>query len=384
MTVHVSIQTAPNPGAVAIIQLVGDDVVQPISELTGRNDWLDGRFYLVNFAGIDTGLACVLRPGWAQLMPHGGPRVVQKIIDALVGTDTIPDSKANITFNANPNPRDTYPEANSDLEADILATIARAASPAAVDLLLAQTRAWEQWLEQNETERPEPADIIEQAAILDRLIDSPSVVVVGQPNVGKSTLTNRMLGRSASIVADLPGTTRDWVGGMAELTMGSTMGGSSPLTSGIAVRWLDTPGLRGSDDAIEQSAIQLANSVIHDADVLIVLRDSEIDWPNQASLSRSPDLWAVNKVDRETLTGDEPSAGLPAQFASTSDGRNADAPLLISAEMGQGVAALQACVIQLLGLAELPTNLPWAFSPFLRRELLTGDEHAIEAYVRGR
>ncbi|NJL31882.1 MAG: GTP-binding protein [Phycisphaerales bacterium] len=60
------------------------------------------------------------------------------------------------------------------------------------------------------------------------------VVVAGQPNVGKSTLMNKMLGRSASLVADLPGTTRDWVAGWVEL-------------EGVALHWMDTPGLRHTD-----------------------------------------------------------------------------------------------------------------------------------------
>ncbi len=368
MPVRAAIQTAGNPGAVAIVQIVGDNAVEPLRALTGRHEWQSGRLYLVNFADIDTGLACLISDTNAQLMPHGGPRVVQRIIEALI--------VRGVTIEADIPARQMYPEATSNLEADMLAAVARAASPAAVDQLLAQPQAWQRWFEQREDDRPEPADIIARSDQLDRLVIAPSVVVAGRPNVGKSTLTNRMLGRSASIVADLPGTTRDWVSGMAELTYQST----SPVTDGIAVRWLDTPGLRHSDDVIEQAAIQLANDVVEHADVLIALCDGEIDWPDAAALPREPDVWAVNKVDQRT--------GLVDTKVSPDMGTHADHPLLISAETGQGVTALQARVIEHLHLHKVTgdappttTNPPWAFSSHLRRALLSGDEHAIEQYI---
>ena len=130
-----------------------------------------------------------------------------------------------------------YPEAGDRLEAESLAAMARAASPAAIDLLAHQPSLWRMALRRHSAGGGHDPDhagagsltdrhrvqILGRSEVLDRLIDPSLVVVVGQPNVGKSTLTNQMLGRSVSIVADLPGTTRDWVAGLAEISGSSSI-----------------------------------------------------------------------------------------------------------------------------------------------------------------
>jgi len=225
-----------------------------------------------------------------------------------------------------------YPEAASALEADMLATMSQAASPAAIDLLAAQSRLWTRWLKEHEggrgeTDAVERERILARGDVLDRLVHPPLVVVMGRPNVGKSTLTNRLTGRTASIVADLPGTTRDWVG--AVVTLGS-----------VAVQWIDTPGVRESEDAIERSAIELSRQVIEQADVLIAMRDREVGFAAMSGLKRRPDLWLKNKVDDES-------------GALEGDGASAESPVAISALNGLGLDRLGRLVLKRLGLAEL-------------------------------
>ena len=333
-----AVMTANQPGAVGLIQLHGRDVTESLQRLTGRGDWPVGRLRLCRFADIDEGLAVLLQDGVAQLMPHGGPRVMQKLVAWLV--------ENGVEAQATPDPVAMYREANSPIEADVLHAIATAASPAAIDLLAAQPALWKAWFEnspQSEIPNPKPQ--------LAHLLTPPTVVVVGPPNVGKSTLLNRLLGRSASVVADLPGTTRDWVGGLVELTPPA----GDPRRDAVAVRWLDTPGLRTSDDTVEQSAIGLARSVIASADVLIAMRDPQQAWPPLPDMTRPPDLWVVNKVAE-------------ADHASPpGDALSQDHPLMIEALTGRGVAELTAAVFDRLGLGSIQSNQVWAFSPTLRR-----------------
>ena len=340
MTTRATLLTPRTPGAVAIIQLHGDQAASVLSKLTGKTHWPPGRLRLCGFAGIDEGLAAVMpaRPDVVQLMPHGGPRVVQRLLTHLI-------ESLGVRYDPAPDPRTVYPEAASAIEADLLDAIARAASPAAIDLLTAQPRLWRQLLADRNASAASRHAIAQHSAVLDRLVTPPTVVVVGPANAGKSTLTNRLMGRSVSIVADLPGTTRDWVGGLVELSIDNH--------SGVAVQWLDTPGLRDSDDAVEQRAIALARRVIGDAAVIVALRDPEQGWPEVSRLPRSPDLWVMNKVDD---AGDAPAddAGL-----------SPDRPLPISAERGGGVGVLERRVLERLGLADLDEQ-PWAFSPRLR------------------
>jgi tRNA modification GTPase len=384
---YVTVLTAPSPGAIAIVQLYGPGAAPLLRRITGSGDWPTGHMRLADFVGIDMGMAVLVRDGpaaLAQLMPHGGPRIVQKIVDRLM--------ELGATVEGALQARDVYPEARTDLEADMLAALALAASPAAVEMLLAQAALWRQWLCSSRAltvgESPGAADgpcesmahppgvpaisdILARSRVFDRLITPPTVVVVGRPNVGKSTLTNRMLGRAASIVADLPGTTRDWVAGLAEITNSGFPSAGSALA--VAVRWLDTPGLRISNDPIEQRAVEIARRVVSGAEVVVALRDPTLDWPDVAQMPCQPDLWAVNKCD--TLANGPPA--LPDQVAH---GLSANAPLFISAVAGTGLDELQSRILETLGLVNLRPE-PWAFSATLRSALENSDRAALHQYV---
>lgn len=347
--------TAPAPGAIALIQLHGAEARELLARLTGRANWPAGRLQRADFAGFDQGLAVALREDWAQLMPHGGGAIVRHIMQRLAELGAEVDEQ--------PVPRELYPEARSDLEADMLWTLSAAASPAAVDLLLAQPALWQQWLSAPRSQQ-DADKLLEDSRVLNHLIAPATVAVVGRPNVGKSTLGNAMIGRTASLVADLPGTTRDWVGGLAELR-------SADSTSvGIVVRWVDTPGLRrDSGDALESAAIELARDVVQHADVLIAMRDPATDWPEAQALPHQPDLWVLSKAD---LLSEQP--------ASDCRGNCADQPLPISVHSGRGLDLLRAAVLRALHLDDLRPR-PWAFSETLCQALQPLDLEQLGQYV---
>ena len=167
---------------------------------------------------------------------------------------------------------------------------------------------------------------------LNRLIDPPLVVVVGAANVGKSTLSNALFGRSMSITADVPGTTRDYTSGRIDL-------------AGLVVDWHDTPGLRETVDPIERKAIDLARSLIERADLLIALTDHESAYPQ---LSRQPDLRVFNKIDL-----------LPSPSGR---GAGGEGPICISALHGTGLAELVTTMRDhLVPPADLQHPGPWLF-----------------------
>lgn len=266
---HIMRMTAAHPGAIGIVQLWGD-VLPLIRSLAGNraDDLPVGCVKLATLGGIDDGLITRLSEHTAQLMPHGGPRVMQRLIERLIelGATTGEASTTEAKL--------LYPEAADEFEAIVMHTIAHAASPAAIDLLLHQPRVWRQrpTLTENDLARSHR---------LNRLVVPPLVVLAGPPNVGKSTLSNALLGRSMSIAIDMPGTTRDYTAARIEL-------------AGLTLIWHDTPGLRETADAIEDKAIELARSLIERADVLIAMTDPSHDWP---SLPREADLRVASKAD---------------------------------------------------------------------------------------
>ena len=323
--------TAHRPGAIAIEQLIGDS--GPIlRKLTGESDWPLGKMRLVDFGDIDSGLAVRLTEDVAQLMPHGGPRVLQRLTLRLgeLGAE-IGDADAV-------DPLKIFPEAGDRIEALALHAMARAQSPLAVELLLDQPRRWRELRNAGETLSAQDR---ERSEHLNRLIEPPVVVLAGRPNVGKSTLSNALLGRSMSIAFDLPGTTRDYTAGRIDL-------------AGLVVEWHDTPGIRATDDLIERTAIDLARRLIARADLLIAMAAPDVDWPD---LPRQPDLRVVNKTDLMTA---DANLARPAH-----EGKDA---ILVSAQTGDGLAELVAATRNaLVPPADLQSPRAWVFDPRLEQ-----------------
>lgn len=88
-----------------------------------------------------------------------------------------------------------------------------------------------------------------------------NVAIVGEPNVGKSSLLNALLHEDKAIVSDIPGTTRDVVEGDINL-------------KGVALHLLDTAGIREEGDRLENLGIQKSQKMIEEADLVIVLIDA--------------------------------------------------------------------------------------------------------------
>ncbi len=117
-------------------------------------------------------------------------------------------------------------------------------------------------------------------------------VIFGEPNVGKSSLLNHLLGFDRAIVSDIPGTTRDTIEEVINL-------------GGIALRLVDTAGVRESDDAIETQGIQRTVRQIEDADLLLEIADASQPRPAQAvhPSNHATHLLVLNKSD----LGEHPS-----------------------------------------------------------------------------
>lgn len=119
--------------------------------------------------------------------------------------------------------------------------------------------------------------------------DGISVLIVGKPNAGKSSLLNRLLNENRAIVTHIPGTTRDII----EETISF---------EGLAVRLLDTAGIRHTDDLVEQEGISRALQKIPLADLILAVFDASREFSPEDqlildSLTGCRTIAVLNKTD---------------------------------------------------------------------------------------
>lgn len=155
------------------------------------------------------------------------------------------------------------------------------------------------------------------------------IVLIGQPNVGKSSLLNRLAGEEVAIVTAVPGTTRDTIRQHIEL-------------EGIPLHIIDTAGLRETQDEVEQLGIARTWAAIEKANLALLLIDAAkgvvaSDLEILEKLPRNlPVLKIFNKID---LTGDE------ARQAEA----NGETEIYLSAKNGQGMTFLHDQILRIAG-----------------------------------
>lgn len=155
------------------------------------------------------------------------------------------------------------------------------------------------------------------------------VAIVGEPNVGKSTLLNRLLGEERALVSDIAGTTRD--------TIEETLN-----IDGVLFRFIDTAGLHDTADRLEQMGIDRTQEMIRRAQIVLQVVDATCPIPPAIQItSEQTRLLIVNKCDSPDarITESKVSSGCGIEYRVSS--ANPDT-LFISAKTGEGIERLLA------------------------------------------
>lgn len=182
-----------------------------------------------------------------------------------------------------------------------------------------------------------------------------SLSVVGRPNVGKSSLFNRLLNTDRAIVTEIPGTTRDLVTETASI-------------NGIPLHLVDTAGIRTTADAVEKIGVERTHQAMADSDLRLLVVDTSQDWSDEDSdlLHKTRRMGSMLVVTNKADLPERTSRSAIEQAILAEDG-GASGPaeiVVTSALTGQGIEELREKIMQAVGTGndpgvegELVTNL---------------------------
>ena len=365
----VAAATPPGKGGISIVRISGDDAERLAAAMLGNVPQprlaTRAKIHDKNGDELDHGIALYF-PGCAsytgepvlEFHGHGGPVVVASVIDAAVELGARHAAAGEFSKRAFLN--DKLDLVQAEAIADLIDSGTSQAARAALRSLSGSfSRAVEnlQQLIVNLRMHVEAAidfpeeeidflsdqgllrkiedcaaafvNLQQQASIGRVLRDGLQLVIVGKPNVGKSSLLNLLSGQEAAIVTEVAGTTRDIIRERIEI-------------DGLAVELVDTAGLRENPDRIEAEGIRRAREALKNADGVLWIQDAgevEAGDLEEEIPTEIPVIILRNKID---VTGDAPG---PLKDDVTT--------LNVSARTGAGIDELREMIRRLAGYKDL-------------------------------
>jgi tRNA modification GTPase len=364
-TTIVAPATVAGTGAVAVVRLSGPGAFPVAAGLTGREagslpprTLVPCGVRLPDGKTLDRGLIAIF-PAPAsytgedvvELHLHGNPFLVETVCAGAVALGAVPASPGEFTRRAYLNGKLDLTQAEA--VADLIAARTGGAAAAAVrqlrggigetiaplrEILLGLLLRLEGAIDfSGEEDIPESSagrlleEIGGARGLLSQMIgswtrghrfrDGATVVIAGVANVGKSRLLNRLLGEERAIVAEVPGTTRDYLYGETTL-------------AGFPVRIVDTAGLREPADPVEAEGVRRSREQLAAADLALFVLDGsraadDDDRAAYAEAAGTPHFLVVNKDDLPSREAGDAFAGIGLKGRAR-----------LSAKTGEGVDAL--------------------------------------------
>ena len=333
----IGISTALSKGAISIIRLSGDDAIKIVNKVFKGIDLSKVEPNTINYGHIVDFDSCQIidevlvsifkapksytKEDVVEINCHGGLFVTNKIYEQLVLLGARPSEPGEFTKRAflsgridltkaeavmdviNAENSAALKIANSALNGkistfvdqkrqellDIIATISVNIDYPEYDDVEQLTN--EDILPKLKTIKLELEDVLNNAKSAKLLKNGINTVIVGKPNVGKSSLLNTLIGENKAIVTNIPGTTRDIV--EASINLGQ-----------VTLNLIDTAGIRITEDVVEKIGVEKSKEQINKADIILcVLNGSEpINEQDKEILNEIKNkchLTIINKIDLE-------------------------------------------------------------------------------------
>lgn len=330
-----AVSSPEGEGAIAVIRLSGPfshpllgriffpESGTAVSELEPRRlypGWVrDGK------EDVDQVMAAVMKgpksftgEDMAEIFTHGGPAVVSTVLELIIGRGARPAEPGEFSRRAFLNGKLSLTEAESIawiVSAQSKAELRAAARQlkGGVSLLLGRVKErlikalslleltldFDDYAEQEpdrekiaellKTARRDAGKLLEEARSGSYLRDGVKVVIIGKPNVGKSSLLNKFLNQKRAIVSKEPGTTRDTIEEVIRL-------------DGVPLKIVDTAGIRSPRGEIEKEGVSRTVAGVKEADLVLIVLDSgtELSKDDYRALELAGEkrsLLIVNKTD---------------------------------------------------------------------------------------
>jgi tRNA modification GTPase len=392
----VAVATPPGRGGIGVVRLSGAGAETIARTLVAREQPLAPRHATFTRIPACDQVVATFFPAphsytgedVVELSAHGSPVILAGIVSAAMGGGARLAEPGEFTLRAFLNGRIDLPQAEA--VADLIDAVTPLQARAAFDQLegtltgaireidaglfdlVARLEASVDFSEEG-YHFVEPAEV---AAVLERLMERTAslldegrrgrlvreglqVVIVGKPNVGKSSLFNALAGAARAIVTDVPGTTRDLVAEVVDI-------------DGLRVTLVDTAGMRPTQDVVEAEGVARARQAWDVADLVLVVVDGSapLDTLDRQLLGETAGrrrLVVSNKSD------------LRVDVGADLDGEGGAGLLRVSARTGDGFDGLRAGLLQALDIEA--RNDPPAITN-LRHVALLGRAH--EALSRAR
>ena len=406
-----AIATPPGVGGIGLIRISGPEA-EGIARRLFRSSrplsvFLSHHLYHGQIVAPETGdvldevlIAFLKAPGsytgedTIEINCHGGPLILRTVLDEVLRAGARPAERGEFTKRAFLNNRLDLSQAESVLDVitaqtreGLSAAVARlqgklsdrieAIRSAIIDLL-AGIEASIDFAEDDGVVEAPGRDLSGFQTVIDGIAalaatyrrgriyrEGSGVVIAGRPNVGKSSLLNRLLGEKRAIVTPIPGTTRDFIEEAIDI-------------GGIPVRLTDTAGIRPPENAIEKEGIGLVWDRLATTDAILILLDGSValtadDRELLGKMNAKPLIPVINKSDLPHILDEESLQELLPETAPP--------PIRISAKYGDGIDRLKEAIHNLV-LQTPGEETPDAMIAHLRHKVAL--EKAAESLIRAR